>query len=301
MDIKYKNKVRLAEYIKEHNGIEVDPNSIFDVQVKRLHEYKRQQLNILHIMHLYNELKANPDMDFTPTTFIFGAKAAAGYKTAKLTIKLINSVADVINNDPDIKGKIKVVFIENYRVSNAEIIFAAADVSEQISTASREASGTGNMKFMLNGAPTLGTMDGANVEIVEEVGAENAFIFGLSAEEVMKYEREGGYYPMDVYNSNPKVKKVLDQLIDGTYSEDKELFRPLYDTLVKNDVYFTLKDFDSYADAQKRVNEAYKDKTAWAQMAMLNTACAGKFSSDRTIEQYAQEIWKLEKVEVKLK
>ena len=300
MDIKYKNKVRLAEYIKEHNGIEVDPNSIFDVQVKRLHEYKRQQLNILHIMHLYNELKANPDMDFTPTTFIFGAKAAAGYKTAKLTIKLINAVADVVNNDASIKGKIKVVFIENYRVSNAEIIFAAADVSEQISTASREASGTGNMKFMLNGAPTLGTMDGANVEIVEEVGVDNAFIFGLSAEEVMKYEREGGYYPMDVYNSNPKVKKVLDQLVDGTYSEDKELFRPLYDTLVKQDVYFTLKDFDSYAEAQKRVNEAYKDKTAWAQMAMLNTACAGKFSSDRTIEQYAQEIWKLEKVEVKL-
>lgn len=300
MDIKYKNKVRLAEYIKEHNGIEVDPNSIFDVQVKRLHEYKRQQLNILHIMHLYNELKANPDMDFTPTTFIFGAKAAAGYRTAKLTIKLINAVAEVINNDASIKGKIKVVFIENYRVSNAEIIFAAADVSEQISTASREASGTGNMKFMLNGAPTLGTMDGANVEIVEEVGAENAFIFGLSAEEVMKYEREGGYYPMDVYNSNPKVKKVLDQLIDGTYSEDKELFRPLYDTLVKNDVYFTLKDFDSYAEAQKRVNAAYKDKVAWAQMAMLNTACAGKFSSDRTIEQYAQEIWKLEKVEVNL-
>ncbi len=300
MDIKYKNKVRLAEYIKEHNGIEVDPNSIFDVQVKRLHEYKRQQLNILHIMHLYNELKANPDMDFTPTTFIFGAKAAAGYKTAKLTIKLINAVADVVNNDASIKGKIKVVFIVNYSVSNAEIIFAAADVSEQISTASREASGTGNMKFMLNGAPTLGTMDGANVEIVEEVGVDNAFIFGLSAEEVMKYEREGGYYPMDVYNSNPKVKKVLDQLVDGTYSEDKELFRPLYDTLVKQDVYFTLKDFDSYADAQKRVNEAYKDKTAWAQMAMLNTACAGKFSSDRTIEQYAQEIWKLEKVEVKL-
>lgn len=300
MDIKYKNKVRLAEYIKEHNGIEVDPNSIFDVQVKRLHEYKRQQLNILHIMHLYNELKANPDMDFTPTTFIFGAKAAAGYRTAKLTIKLINAVAEVINNDASIRGKIKVVFIENYRVSNAEIIFAAADVSEQISTASREASGTGNMKFMLNGAPTLGTMDGANVEIVEEVGAENAFIFGLSAEEVMKYEREGGYYPMDVYNSNPKVKKVLDQLIDGTYSEDKELFRPLYDTLVKNDVYFTLKDFDSYAEAQKRVNVAYKDKVAWAQMAMLNTACAGKFSSDRTIEQYAQEIWKLEKVEVNL-
>ena len=301
MDIKYKNKVRLAEYIKEHNGIEVDPNSIFDVQVKRLHEYKRQQLNILHIMYLYNQLKANPKMDFEPTTFIFGAKAAAGYKTAKLTIKLINSVADVINNDMSINGKIKVVFIENYRVSNGEIIFAAADVSEQISTASREASGTGNMKFMLNGAPTLGTMDGANVEIVEEVGVENAFIFGLSAEEVMRYEREGGYHPLDIYNSNPDVKKVLDQLIDGTYSKnDKELFRPLYDSLIQKDVYFTLKDFDSYKEAQQRVNKAYKDKTNWAKMAILNTACAGKFSSDRTIEEYAQEIWKLEKVEVKL-
>lgn len=301
MNIKYQNKIRLAKYIKEHNNVDVDPRSIFDVQVKRLHEYKRQQLNILHVMHLYNELKANPDMDFEPTTFIFGAKAAAGYKTAKLTIKLINSVADVINNDKSIKGKIKVVFIENYRVSNAEIIFAAADVSEQISTASREASGTGNMKFMLNGAVTLGTMDGANVEIVEEVGKENAFIFGLSAEEVMKYEKDGGYYPMDIYNSNPKVKKVLDQLVDGTYSNgDKELFRDLYDSLVMKDVYFTLKDFDSYADAQKRVNKAYKDKANWAKMVMLNTACAGKFSSDRTIEEYAQEIWKLEKVEVTL-
>ena len=301
MEIKKQNKIRLAEYIKEHNGIDVDPNSIFDVQVKRLHEYKRQQLNILHVMHLYNELKANPDMDFTPTTFIFGAKAAAGYKTAKLTIKLINAVADVINNDASIKGKIKVVFIENYRVSNAEIVFAAADVSEQISTASREASGTGNMKFMLNGAVTLGTMDGANVEIVEEVGVENAFIFGLSAEEVMRYEREGGYHPMDIYNSNPKLKKVLDQLIDGTYSNgDRELFRDLYDSLLHKDVYFTLKDFDSYAEAQKRVNVAYKDQAKWAEMVILNTACSGKFSSDRTIEQYAQEIWKLEKVTVNM-
>ncbi len=300
MDIKYKNKVRLAEYIKNKNGVEVSPDSIFDVQVKRLHEYKRQLLNILHVMYLYNELKANPEMDFTPTTFIFGAKAAAGYMTAKLTIKLINSVANVVNNDPAIKGKIKVVFIENYRVSNAEIIFAAADVSEQISTASREASGTGNMKFMLNGAPTLGTMDGANVEIVEEVGEENAFIFGMSADEVMKYEREGGYNPMDVYNSNSDLRKVLDQLVDGTYSSDRELFRPLFDSLTKKDVYFTLKDFDSYKEAQRRVNAAYKDKSAWAKMAMLNTACSGKFTSDRTIEQYAQEIWKLEKVTVKL-
>lgn len=300
MDIKYKNKVRLAEYIKNKNGIDVSPDSIFDVQVKRLHEYKRQLLNILHVMYLYNELKANPEMDFTPTTFIFGAKAAAGYKTAKLTIKLINSVADVVNNDPAIKDKIKVVFIENYRVSNAEIIFAAADVSEQISTASREASGTGNMKFMLNGAPTLGTMDGANVEIVEEVGEENAFIFGMSADEVMRYEREGGYNPMDVYNSNSDLRRVLDQLVDGTYSSDRALFRPLFDSLTKQDVYFTLKDFDSYKEAQKRVNAAYKDKSAWAKMSMLNTACSGKFTSDRTIEQYAQEIWKLEKVTVKL-
>lgn len=300
MEIKYQNKVRLAQYIKEHNNVVVSPDSIFDVQVKRLHEYKRQQLNILHVMYLYNELKANPDMDFTPTTFIFGAKAAAGYKTAKLTIKLINAVADVVNNDASIKDKIKVVFIENYRVSNAEMIFAAADVSEQISTASREASGTGNMKFMLNGAPTIGTMDGANVEIVEEVGIENAFIFGLSAEEVMRYEREGGYNPRDIYNSNPAVRRVLDQLVDGTYSSDKELFRPLFDTLTKQDVYFTLKDFDAYKDAQRRVNEAYRDKSNWAKMAMLNTACAGKFSSDRTIEEYAQEIWKLEKVTVKL-
>ena len=300
MNIKYQNKVRLAAYIKEHNGIDVDPRSIFDVQVKRLHEYKRQLLNILHVMHLYNEIKEHPEMDIVPRTFIFGAKAAAGYKRAKLTIKLINSVADVINNDESIKGKIKVVFIENYRVSNAELIFAAADVSEQISTASREASGTGNMKFMLNGAPTLGTMDGANVEIVEEVGAENAFIFGLSADEVMAYERDKNYHPADIYNSNADVRRVMTQLINGFYSDDTELFRDLYDSLLKEDVYFTLKDFDSYAEAHKKVDEAYRDEKRWAKMAMLNTACAGKFSSDRTIEQYAKEIWNLEKVEVKL-
>ena len=300
MNIKYQNKVRLAAYIKEHNGVDVDPRSIFDVQVKRLHEYKRQLLNILHVMHLYNELKEHPEMDIVPRTFIFGAKAAAGYKRAKLTIKLINSVADVINNDESIKGKIKVVFIENYRVSNAELIFAAADVSEQISTASREASGTGNMKFMLNGAPTLGTMDGANVEIVEEVGAENAFIFGLSAEEVMAYERDRNYYPADIYNSNANIRRVMTQLINGFYNEDTELFRDLYDSLMKEDVYFTLKDFDSYAEAHKRVDEAYRDEKRWAKMAMMNTACAGKFSSDRTIEQYAKEIWNLEKVEVKM-
>ena len=301
MNIKYQNKIRLANYIKEHNGIDVDPRSIFDVQVKRLHEYKRQLLNILHVMHLYNRLKTEPEFDMYPRTFIFGAKASAGYKRAKLIIKLINSVADVINNDESIDGKIKVVFIENYRVSNAEIIFAAADVSEQISTASREASGTGNMKFMLNGAPTLGTMDGANVEIVEEVGIDNAFIFGLSAEEVMKYEREGGYNPMDIYNNNQAVRRVLTQLIDGTYAkDDPDRFRDLYDSLTKEDVYFILKDFDSYAEAQQRVDAAYRDEKKWAKMAMFNTAMAGKFSSDRTIEEYAKEIWHLKKVKVTL-
>ncbi len=265
MDIKYQNKLRLAKYIKEHNGVEVDPNSIFDVQVKRLHEYKRQLLNILHVMYLYNELKANPDMEFYPRTFIFGAKAAAGYRNAKLTIKLINSVADVVNNDASIGGKIKVVFIENYNVSNAEIIFAAADVSEQISTASKEASGTGNMKFMLNGALTLGTMDGANVEIVEEVGQENAFIFGLSSDEVIRFENQGGYNPMDIYNSDSDIHRVLDQLIDGTYSSDRELFRPLYNSLLntlstsKADTYFILKDFKAYAEAQKKVEAAYRN------------------------------------------
>ncbi len=307
MEIKYQNKVRLAKYIKEHNGIEVDPHSIFDVQVKRLHEYKRQQMNILHIMYLYNQLKANPDMDFYPTTFIFGAKAAAGYKRAKQTIKLINSVADVINNDSSINGKIKVVFIENYRVSNAEIIFAASDVSEQISTASREASGTGNMKFMLNGAVTLGTMDGANVEIVEEVGMENAFIFGMSAEEVMAYEANGGYRPRDIYEQDADIRLVLDQLMDGTYSNgDREMFKDLYTSLLdgsdfdRPDVYFTLKDFRSYADAHVRVNEAYKNRVAWAKMVMLQTANCGKFSSDRTIEEYVQDIWHLNKVTVKM-
>ncbi len=302
MNIKYQNKVRLAKYIKEHNGIDVDPRSIFDVQVKRLHEYKRQLLNILHIMYLYNEIKEHPEMEFYPRTFIFGAKAAAGYMNAKLTIKLINSVADVINNDKSIDNKIKVVFIENYRVSNAEIIFAAADVSEQISTASKEASGTGNMKFMLNGAVTIGTMDGANVEIVEEVGEENAFIFGLSSDEVIRYENFGGYNPMEIFNNDPDVRKVLMQLINGTYSDDTELFRPLYNSLLntlstsKADTYFILKDFKSYAAAQKKVEEAYMDKKRWAKMAMLNVACSGKFTSDRTIKQYVDEIWKLDHV-----
>ena len=303
MNIKHQNKVRLAEYIFEHNGVEVDPRSIFDVQVKRLHEYKRQLLNILHVMYLYNELKEHPDMEFYPRTFIFGAKAAAGYRNAKLTIKLINSVADVVNNDPAINGKIKVVFIENYRVSNAEIIFAAADVSEQISTASKEASGTGNMKFMLNGALTIGTMDGANVEIVEEVGEENAFIFGLSSDEVIRYENYGGYHPTEIFNNDPDVRKVLMQLINGTYApNDPDLFRPLYNSLLntqstaKADTYFILKDFKAYAEAQKKVEAAYKNESGWAKSAILNVACSGKFTSDRTIQEYVDEIWKLDKV-----
>ena len=306
MNIKHQNKVRLAKYIKKYNNIDVDPNSIFDVQVKRLHEYKRQLLNILHVMYLYNKIKENPDIDMVPRTFIFGAKAAAGYKRAKLTIKLINSVADVINNDQAIGGKIKVVFIENYRVSNAEIIFAGSDVSEQISTASKEASGTGNMKFMLNGAITLGTMDGANVEIVEEVGAENAVIFGLSADEVIKYENEGGYNPMDIFNNDQDIRKVLMQLINGTYSPDEpELFRDIYNSLLNTqssdraDTYFILKDFRSYIDAQNKINDLYKDKDRWSKMAMLNTACAGKFSSDRTIQEYVDEVWHLDKINIK--
>ena len=307
MSIKYENKVRLAKYIKEHNGIEVDPRSIFDVQVKRLHEYKRQLLNILHVMYLYNEIKEHPEISFYPRTFIFGAKASAGYIRAKQIIKLINSVADVVNNDRSINGKLKVVFIEDYRVSNAEIIFAAADVSEQISTASKEASGTGNMKFMLNGAPTLGTMDGANVEIVEEVGAENAFIFGLSSDEVINYENNGGYNPMDIYNSDADIRRVVNQLVDGTYSQgDKEMYRDLYNSLLtvqggsKADTYFILKDFRSYADTQKKVEEAYHDKDRWAKMALLNTASCGKFSSDRTIQEYVDDIWHLDKVTVEV-
>ncbi len=307
MNIKYQNKVRLAKYILEHNGVEVDPRSIFDVQVKRLHEYKRQLLNILHVIYLYDQIKLHPEMDFYPRTFIFGAKASAGYHTAKKIIKLINSVADVVNNDKSINNKLKVVFIENYRVSNAEMIFAAADVSEQISTASKEASGTGNMKFMLNGAPTLGTMDGANVEIVEEVGEENAFIFGLSSDEVINYENNGGYDPNVIYNTDGEIRQVLMELINGTFSKDTELFRDLYDSLLttKNsdraDRYFILADFRSYAAAQKRVEEAYRDEKRWARMAMMNTACSGKFTSDRTIQEYVDDIWHLDKVMIEEK
>ena len=303
MNIKYQNKVRLARYILEHNGVEIDPRSIFDVQVKRLHEYKRQLMNILHVMYLYNTIKDHPEMDFYPRTFIFGAKAAAGYRRAKLTIKLINAVADVVNNDRSIKGKLKVVFIEDYRVSNAEWIFAASDVSEQISTASKEASGTGNMKFMLNGAPTLGTMDGANVEIVEEVGEENAFIFGLTADEVINFENNGGYHPMDYFNNDQDIRRVLMQLINGEYAkDDPERFREIYDSLLNTnssdraDTYFILADFKSYAEAQRRVEEAYRDETRWAKMAILNVASSGKFTPDRTIQQYVDEIWHLDKV-----
>ena len=305
MTIKFKNKERLAKYILEHNGVEVDPHSIFDIQVKRLHEYKRQLLNILHVIYLYNQIKAHPEMDFYPRTFIFGAKASAAYVRAKKIIKLINCVADVVNNDASINGKLKVVFIENYRVSNAEIIFAAADVSEQISTASKEASGTGNMKFMLNGAPTLGTMDGANVEIVQEVGEENAFIFGMSSDQIINYENNGGYDPDFIYNTDPEIRQVLMQLINGTFSSDTEMFRDIYNSLLdkrnmpRPDQYFILGDFRSYAEAQKRVEEAYKDEKRWAKMALLNTACSGKFTSDRTIQEYVDDIWHLDKVVVK--
>ena len=305
MTIKFKNKERLAKYILEHNGVEVDPHSIFDIQVKRLHEYKRQLLNILHVIYLYNQIKAHPEMDFYPRTFIFGAKASAAYARAKKIIKLINCVADVVNNDASINGKLKVVFIENYRVSNAEIIFAAADVSEQISTASKEASGTGNMKFMLNGAPTLGTMDGANVEIVQEVGEENAFIFGMSSDQIINYENNGGYDPDFIYNTDPEIRRVLMQLINGTFSSDTEMFRDIYNSLLdkrnmpRPDQYFILGDFRSYAEAQKRVEEAYKDEKRWAKMALLNTACSGKFTSDRTIQEYVDDIWHLDKVIVK--
>ena len=307
MEIKRKNKVRLAKYIKEHNGIDVDPDSIFDVQVKRLHEYKRQLMNILHVMYLYNQLKANPDMDFVPRTFIFGAKAAAGYRNAKNTIKLINTVADVINNDASINGKIKVVFIEDYRVSIAEWIFAAADVSEQISTASKEASGTGNMKFMLNGAITIGTMDGANVEMYEEVGADNIFIFGMSADEVIAHETYRDYQPQEVYNNDAELRRVVNQLVDGTYAKnDRQLFRELYNSLLNPqqgevaDRYFILADFRAYAGAQKKISSYYKNTSAWAKSSILNIAHVGKFSSDRTIQQYVDDIWRLDKIKVNM-
>ena len=306
MNIKYQNKVRLAEYIEKHNGIKVDPRSIFDVQVKRLHEYKRQLMNILHVMYLYNQLKEHPGMDMLPRTFIFGAKAAPGYYRAKMTIKLINSVADVINNDKSINGRIKVVFIEDYCVSNAEIIIPASDISEQISTASKEASGTSNMKFMMNGALTLGTMDGANIEIVEKAGADNAFIFGMSAEEVIAHEKSRDYDPMDIFNSDPEIRKVLMQLINGFYSpDDTERFRDIYNSLLNKqssggiaDQYFTLKDFRDYCRAHEEADRRYRDEAYWARACIINIANSGKFSSDRTIEEYVRDIWHLSKLKI---
>ncbi|MFR4562953.1 glycogen/starch/alpha-glucan phosphorylase, partial [Anaerotignum sp.] len=302
MEIKKANKVALAKYIKETKGIDINPDSIFDIQVKRLHEYKRQLLNVLHIIGLYNQLKMNPGMDMVPRTFIFGAKAAAGYRRAKLIIKLINAVADVVNNDPTIEGKIKVVFMENYRVSLAERLIPAADVSEQISTAGKEASGTGNMKFMLNGALTVGTMDGANVEIYEEVGKDNIFIFGMSAEEVQaKYQTH--YDPWFIYNMNQEVRMALTSLIDGTFDQNTDLFRELYDALLNGcggraDEYFVLEDYADYARAQWDIDRAYRDQTKWAKMAIVNVAKSGKFSSDRTIRQYAEEIWDLKPLHI---
>ena len=306
-EIKRCNKETFARWARRQQGVQLNTDAIFNVQVKRLHEYKRQLLNILHVLYLYNQIKENPGMDFYPRTFIFGAKAAAGYRTAKKTIKLINTVADVINNDPSINGKIKVVFIEDYRVSIAEWIFAAADVSEQISTASKEASGTGNMKFMLNGALTIGTMDGANVEMFDEVGADNMFIFGMSSDEVISHENRHDYNPVDVYNNDAELRKVVNQLVDGTYSpNDHELFRELYNSLLNPqqgqvaDRYFILADFRSYANAQQKINDYYKNKSAWRKSALLNIAHVGKFSSDRTIQEYVDDIWHLDRITVNM-
>ncbi len=301
--IKRDNKVRLASYIKEHNGIDVDVDSVFDVQVKRMHEYKRQLLNIIHVMYLYQKLLDHPEMDYVPHTFIFGGKAAAGYRLAKMTIELINAVAAVVNADERVNRKLKVVFIEDYSVSNAELIFAASDVSEQISTASKEASGTGNMKFMLNGAITLGTMDGANVEIVEEVGEENAVIFGMSSEEVMAHERDRDYDPMTIFREDHELRGILMQLVNGRFTpHDPEHFKPLLDSLTNTnvtsraDTYFILKDFRSYAEAQERITALYRDRERWNRMALLNIAHSGKFSSDRTIREYVDDIWHLDKL-----
>jgi starch phosphorylase len=306
MDIKRANKKELAEYFKVNMDIDINPDSIYDIQVKRLHEYKRQLLNVLHILSLYNKLKLNPELDIVPRTFIFGAKSAAGYHRAKLIIRLINAVADLVNNDESIEGKIKVIFAENYRVTLAEKLIPAADISEQISTASKEASGTGNMKFMLNGAVTMGTLDGANVEINEEVGSENTFIFGMTADEVINEYAKNTYNPWDIYNMNSDVRAVMNMLINGTLDENTEQFREIYDSLLNGwngaraDEYFVLKDFEAYAKAQEAVDEAYRNKEKWAKMAILNTACSGKFSSDRTIKEYAEDIWNLKPVHIEL-
>jgi len=305
MRIKHDNKIALAKYLKDTQNIFIDPDSIFDVQIKRLHEYKRQLLNILHVMYLYNRILEDPSCVVVPHTFIFGAKAASGYRRAKSIIKLINTVADRVNNDHRVKGKIRVVFVENYRVSLAEKLFPASDVSEQISTAGKEASGTGNMKFMINGAVTIGTLDGANIEIVEEAGEENAFIFGLTTEQIQKMEAEHTYNPQEYLARNPGLLEVLNQLIDGTYgTAGDSMFRELYESLVygvegqRPDVYYVLADFDAYLEAQENLAAAYTDKRKWAKIALLNVARSGKFSSDRTIDDYVRDIWKLKKVVV---
>ncbi len=301
IEIKKHNKKELADYILKTNGIEINPDSIYDIQVKRLHEYKRQLLNVFHIINLYFMLKDNPDMDIVPRTFIFGAKAAAGYKIAKDIIKLINSVADVVNNDPDIKGKIKVVFMANYCVTLAEKLIPAADISEQISTAGKEASGTGNMKFMLNGALTVGTMDGANVEIYEEVGKDNIFIFGLSAQETARMYADHSYNPWTVYEYDNRIKRIMNSLVDGTFApEYPDIFRDIYNSIIGRDEYFVLEDFASYVDIQEKVSQAYKDKDNWAKMAVINTAKSGKFSSDRTIREYASEIWNIKPLHIEI-
>ncbi|SCI66723.1 glycogen/starch/alpha-glucan phosphorylase [Intestinibacter bartlettii] len=291
-EIKYNNKVKLADYIYEKQGIKVDPNSIFDVQIKRLHAYKRQLLNVLHILYLYHEILDNPEFEIIPRTFIFGAKAAPGYYLAKCIIKLINSVADLINNDPRVKDKVKVVFIENYGVSIAEKIIPAANVSEQISTTTKEASGTGNMKLMMNGAITMATMDGANVEISEQVGKENMFIFGLNAEQVLEYNKCGGYSSKDLYHSDRKIKRVVDDLVNGFIPGLGKDGIAIYDSLITyNDEYFVLRDFYSYIKAQKSLQELYRNQDLWNKISLKNTACSGFFSSDRTIEEYINDIW----------
>ena len=302
--IKQRSKEALCKYLKNTQGVDLDPTSIFDVQIKRLHEYKRQLLNILNVMYEYNKMLEDASYKPAPRTFIFGAKAASGYRRAKSIIKLINTVAERVNNDPRIEGRLKVVFVENYRVSVAEKLFPASDISEQISTAGLEASGTGNMKFMVNGALTLGTMDGANVEIVEEVGRENAFIFGLTSDEIIKIEEEHTYNPQKYIERNPGLAKVLNQLVDGTYDPTHQLFRELYESLVygiegnRADVYYVLADFDAYCEARRLSGEAFQDRKRWAKMAILNIACSGKFSSDRTIEDYVKDIWKVKRVKV---
>jgi len=305
MDVKRQNKVELSNHFRKEYGIGVDPDSIFDIQVKRLHEYKRQLLNIFHVIDLYNSIKLNPSMDIHPRTFIFAAKASASYHRAKLIIKLINAVADVVNNDPVASERIKVLFLPNYRVSMAEKLIPACDVSQQISTAGKEASGTGNMKFMLNGAVTIGTLDGANVEMLEEVGRENMFIFGMTDSEVHALTQSGNYAPWDIYNMDYNVRNVLTTLINGTLDDNHELFRELYEAMlngyggVRPDEYYVLQDFAAYKKAQTEIDAAYKDSTRWAKMAIMNTACAGKFSSDRTILEYATNIWDMQPIKIK--